>query len=75
MSSIDTEFLFTNIPFTEAAQICVEDDKLNLIPYDLATLEFVSLLNIATKESVFIFNNRLYKQLDGVAMGSHLAPH
>ena len=29
---------------------------------------------LATKESYFIFNKLLYKQIDGVAMGSPLGP-
>ena len=33
-----------------------------------------NLLNIATKETFFMFNNKYYKQLDGVAMGSPLGP-
>ena len=36
--------------------------------------EFVSLLELATKESIFMFNNSLYSQIDGVAMGSPLGP-
>ena len=36
--------------------------------------EFKDLLSLATKESYFIFNNILYKQIDGVAMGSPLGP-
>ena len=30
--------------------------------------------NYLAKESYFIFNNILYKQIDGVAMGSPLGP-
>ena len=33
-----------------------------------------SLLNIAAKESYFLFNQRIYQQIDGVAMGSPLGP-
>lgn len=36
--------------------------------------QFESLLDLAVKESVLIFNNNLYKQVDGVAMGSPLGP-
>ena len=32
------------------------------------------LLSFATKESYFIFNRQVYKQVDGVAMGSTLGP-
>ena len=32
------------------------------------------LLSLAIKDSYFIFNNIVYKQIDGVAMGSTLGP-
>ena len=37
-------------------------------------VNFKYLLSLATKESNFIFNNKLYKQIDRVAMGSPLRP-
>ena len=40
----------------------------------LSKIEFKELLSLATKESYFIFNGQLYKQVDGVAMGSPLGP-
>ena len=58
MGSLDIGSLFTNIT-TEFFMI----EKKN---------EFKDLLSISTKESYFIFNNILYKQIDGVAMGSPL---
>ena len=36
--------------------------------------EFKELLSLATKESYFMFNELLYKQIDGVGMGSPLGP-
>ena len=36
--------------------------------------EFKYLLSLATTESYFIFNNKLYNQIDGVAMGFQLRP-
>ena len=33
-------------------------------------MEFKELLSLATKESYFFSNGKLYKQIDGVAMGS-----
>ena len=35
-------------------------------------IEFKELLFLAKKESYFLFNGQLYKQVDGVAMGSPL---
>ena len=36
--------------------------------------EFKYLLSLATTESYFIFSNKLYNQIDGVAMGFQLRP-
>ena len=36
--------------------------------------EFKNILFLATQESYFLFNDVLYKQKDGVAMGSPLGP-
>ena len=36
--------------------------------------DFRNLLNIATKETFFMSNNKYYKQVDGIAMGSPLGP-
>ena len=38
----------------------------------LSKIEFKELSSLATKESYFIFNEKLYKQVNGVAMGSPL---
>ena len=40
----------------------------------LSKIEFKELLFLAKKESYFLFNGQLYKQVDGVAMGSPLGP-
>ena len=40
----------------------------------LSREHFKELLVMATKETNFIFNNKVYDQIDGVAMGSPLAP-
>ena len=40
----------------------------------LSNSELCYLLQLATSESSFIFYNILYKQIDGVAMGSALGP-
>ena len=36
--------------------------------------DFRDLLNLATKKSIFTFNNKFYIRVDGVAMGSPLGP-
>ena len=39
-----------------------------------ARATLIKLLTIATKDQLFQFNGDLYKQIDGVAMGSPLGP-
>jgi len=73
MASFDIKSLFTNIPLVETINICVDQCKENL-PYDLTVPQFRSLLEIAVNESVFVFNNQLYQQKDGMSMGSPLGP-
>ena len=75
MCSFDITSLFTNIPLTETVNVCI-----NLIFKDLDSFLnmtktlFKSLLEICVKDVPFIFNKELYKQTDGVAMGSPLGP-
>ena len=75
MASLDVDSLFTNIPLDETIDICIDslykdDENSPKIPKDV----FHNLLTVATKELFFMFNNKLYKQIDGVAMGSPLGP-
>ena len=67
--------LFTNIPLEETIKICTESiyDQNDSIE-SLNKSEFKELLSLATKESYFIFNETLYKQIDVVATGSPLGP-
>ena len=46
----------------------------NMVVNGLCKKEFRSLLELATKESLFSFNKEYYSQVDGVAMGSPLGP-
>ena len=75
MASLDVDPLFTNIPLDETIHICIDslykdDENTPKIPKDV----FRNLLTVATKESFFMFNNKFYKQIDGVVMGSPLGP-
>ena len=75
MASLDVDSLFTNIPLDETINICTESiyDQNDTVE-GLSKSEFKELLSLASKESYFIFNEFLYKQIDGVAMGSPLGP-
>ena len=75
MASLDVDSLFTNIPLEQTIDICVDNlCSHNENPPNTPKHNFCNLLNIATKETFFMFNNKYYKQVDGVAMGSPLGP-
>ena len=76
MCSFDVTSLFTNIPITETIDICLDalyrDDSIPKpsMPEPLTR----KMLLKATTEVEFSFDNQMYKQVDGVAMGSPLGP-
>ena len=75
MAILDLDSLFTNIPLGKTVNICVDNlynDNEN--PPNIPKHDFQNLFNIATKEPFFMFNNKCYKQVDGVVMGSPLGP-
>ena len=75
MASLDVESLFTNISLEETIKNCVNDlFSNNFYSGRLSRKDLYDLLKIATTKSSFIFDNKLYKQIDGVAMGSSLGP-
>ena len=75
MGSFDVVSLFTNIPLEETIEICTNKlFKESETVEGLSKTEFKELLSLATKDSHFIFDGTLYKQIDGVAMGSPLGP-
>ena len=75
MGSLDIDSLFTNIPLDETTVICINQLSENTDTIEGFTKsELKQLLCLATKESYFIFHGLLYKQTDGVAMGSPLGP-
>ena len=74
MASLDVESLFMNIPLEETIN-CVNDlFSNNHYSCKLSIKDFYELLKLAPTESSFIFDNKLYKQIDGVAMGTPLGP-
>ena len=71
LCSFDISSLFTNIPLEETIQICADSlYESNLTPPIMDKDVFIELMNIATTSVEFSFNNKIYKQIDGVAMGS-----
>ena len=79
MASFDVSNLFTNIPLDETITILSdtlfrETDTIRFENCSFTKIQFKKLLELAVKEGHFIFNDQLYGQIDGVAMGSHLGP-
>ena len=75
MASLYVESLLTKIPLNETINNCVSDlHSKNLYNRKLSKRDLFKLLETATSESSFIFDYLLYKQVDGVAMGSSLGP-
>ena len=76
MVSFDVTSLFTNIPLDETIDIILN----KLFPISDTTYHgfnrstFKEMLQLATHDTHFLFNEKLYKQTDGVAMGSPLGP-
>ena len=67
--------LFANVPLHETIEICVDAlyrSHLDCPPFPEDT--FRELMLIATRGIEFSFKTQMYKQLDGVAMGSPLGP-
>ena len=75
MASLDVESLFTNIPLNETIDICIESffENTDLIK-GLTKEDLKKLWTLATSESLFMFNEKFYKQVDCAAMGSALGP-
>ena len=75
IASLGVDSLFTNIPLKETIKNCVKDlFPNNFYSGKLSTKDLYELLKLATTESSFTFDNKLYKQIDEVAMGSPIGP-
>ena len=75
MCYFDIDSLFTNAPLTETIDICAHllyHMELEHLP--ISESVFIELMNMATRDVEFSFNNIMFVQIDGVAMGSPLGP-
>ena len=73
MGSLDIDYLFINITLQETIY-ANELFKVSETVEDLSKSEFKELLSLAIKNSHFIFDGALCKQIDAVAMGSTSGP-
>ena len=76
MISLDIESLFTNVPVAETIDIILSKLFTNdsCLYHGFNRKDFQLLLQLAVDDSYFSFNNKLYKQTDGMSMGSPLGP-
>ena len=73
--SFDMKPLFTNVPLDYTINIILRriyDD--NELYTNISKKEMKEILLLCTKTAHFTFNNEIYQQCDGVAMGSPLGP-
>ena len=75
MVSFDVKSLFTSVPLKKTIDIAFERIYLRKeIETILTKNEMKNLLILCTRNVHFTFNNEIYIQNDGVAMGSPLGP-
>ena len=75
MCSFDIKSLFTNVPLEETINICLDQlYNSDLIPPRIPKHVCRSLLSMPVQNVEFRLNNVMYRQTDGVAMGSPLGP-
>ena len=86
MISFDVVSLFTNVPlaftidyildqlYPTCPTNCVQLSKCKQCVECKRRIDFQTLLEIATSKTHFTFNNKIYVQHNGVAMGAPLAP-
>ena len=75
MCSFDIKSLFTNVPLNEVFKICIEQlYHSDITPPHFSENICLELLKMATTNVDFSFDGTMYRQIDGVAMGSPLGP-
>ena len=74
MVSFDVESLFTNIPPLESVELAVYYILSGNPNIKLSKNSLKELLLAVTAQTHFLFQGNYYNQIDGVAMGSLLAP-
>ena len=72
--SYDVVSLYTNIPLKESIELAVDTIITNEPDIKIGKAELSELFEYATAMTHFLFEGNIYDQIDGVAMGSPLAP-
>ena len=74
MVSYDVCSLFANIPLNETTDLAADIIFDNNQSMNITKPQLKKLFVFATSQTHFLFNNEVYDQTDGVAMGSPLGP-
>ena len=75
LASFDISNLYTNIPLEETIQICLDKLMVENNTYNgFSRTEFETLLRYSCQDNYFFFNSQLYRQINGLSMGSSIAP-
>ena len=74
MMSLDVTTLFTNVPVMETIDYILESISSHNMEIGLPPNKLKELILKCTMNVQFRFNGQLYRQIDGVAMGSPLGP-
>ena len=74
--SLDVESLFTNVPIASTINIILNAvyEHSTIPPPNIQKQVLEQLLHICTSETPFKHNGQVYKQINGVSMGSPLGP-
>ena len=73
MGSLDVDSLFTNVPLDETIKICIDElFKSKVTVSGLNKKEIFEILSLTLKESIILFDNKYYCQIDGIVMGPPL---
>ena len=73
MASFDVSDLYTNVPLAETIDICLDLLSGGSV-FGLPANIFRKLLEISVYNSMFCFNGKYYRQIDGLGMGLPLSP-
>ena len=75
MAPLDVDSFFTNVPLDETIKICIDElFKSEMRVCGLNKKEMFEMLSLTLKQSIILFDNKYYSQINGVAMGSTLGP-
>ena len=75
MGSLDEDLLFPNVPLDETVKICIDELlKSEMTVSGLNKRKMFEMFSLTLKECIILFDNKYYRQIDIVAIGSPLGP-